>query len=91
MAPMPELSRFFGIVIAMYYDDHPPPHFHAIYGSEKANPHRSPGLLKGRLGPGGDMVTEWPRSIRRNCWTPGTTRHAGNSPRLSRFDRGDAI
>ena len=33
---MPELSRFFGIVIAMYYDDHVPPHFHAIYGSEKA-------------------------------------------------------
>ncbi|WP_374687820.1 DUF4160 domain-containing protein [Promineifilum sp.] len=29
---MPELSRFFGIVIRMYYDDHPPPHFHAIYG-----------------------------------------------------------
>lgn len=29
---MPELSRFLGIVIAMYYRDHPPPHFHAIYG-----------------------------------------------------------
>ena len=35
-ASVPELSRFFGIVIAMYYDDHVPPHFHAIYGSEKA-------------------------------------------------------
>ena len=29
---MPELSRFLGIVIAMYYRDHNPPHFHAIYG-----------------------------------------------------------
>lgn len=29
---MPELSRFLGIVIAMYYRDHGPPHFHAIYG-----------------------------------------------------------
>ncbi len=29
---MPELSRFLGIVIAMYYQDHPPPHFHALYG-----------------------------------------------------------
>ena len=29
---MPELSRFLGIVIVMYYRDHPPPHFHAIYG-----------------------------------------------------------
>jgi hypothetical protein len=33
---MPELSRFYGIVIAMYYDDHPPPHFHVQYGEHKA-------------------------------------------------------
>ncbi len=26
---MPEVSRFFGIVIRMYYDDHNPPHLHA--------------------------------------------------------------
>ena len=25
---MPEISRFFGITITMYYNDHPPPHFH---------------------------------------------------------------
>ena len=29
---MPEISRFLGIVIAMYYRDHNPPHFHATYG-----------------------------------------------------------
>jgi len=28
---MPELSRFLGISIRMYFDDHAPPHFHAIY------------------------------------------------------------
>ena len=28
---MPTLSMFFGILIRMYYDDHNPPHFHAIY------------------------------------------------------------
>ncbi|MCL2067051.1 MAG: DUF4160 domain-containing protein [Treponema sp.] len=28
---MPELSRFLGISIAMYFNDHNPPHFHAIY------------------------------------------------------------
>jgi hypothetical protein len=28
---VPELSRFYGIIIRMYYDDHPPPHFHAVY------------------------------------------------------------
>ncbi len=29
---MPEISRFFGIVIKTYYNDHFPPHFHAEYG-----------------------------------------------------------
>jgi len=29
---MPEISRFYGIIIAMYYMDHNPPHFHAKYG-----------------------------------------------------------
>jgi hypothetical protein len=33
---MPEISRFFGIIIRMYFDDHPPPHFHAEYGGERA-------------------------------------------------------
>ena len=28
---MPIISVFFGIVIRMYFDDHPPPHFHAAY------------------------------------------------------------
>ena len=32
---MPEMSRFLGIVIAMYYNDHDPPHFHARYGDSK--------------------------------------------------------
>jgi hypothetical protein len=30
---VPELSRFLGIVITMFYNDHGPPHFHAVYGS----------------------------------------------------------
>ena len=29
---MPEIARFYGIVIKLYFGDHPPPHFHAIYG-----------------------------------------------------------
>ena len=32
---MPELSRFYGIVIKMYYNDHNPPHFHAEYGTRQ--------------------------------------------------------
>ncbi len=31
---MPEISRFFGIIIAMFWDEHNPPHFHAYYGKE---------------------------------------------------------
>lgn len=33
---MPEISRFFGIIIAMYYNEHNPPHFHAKYGDFEA-------------------------------------------------------
>lgn len=33
---MPEISRFFGIVIRMYFGDHTPPHFHAKYGDDEA-------------------------------------------------------
>ena len=33
---MPEVSRFYGIVITFYYDDHLPPHFHARYGNDRA-------------------------------------------------------
>ena len=33
---MPEVSRFYGIVIRMYWNEHPPPHFHARYGSDEA-------------------------------------------------------
>lgn len=33
---MPEISRFLGIVIRMYFLDHPPPHFHASYGGADA-------------------------------------------------------
>jgi len=33
---MPEISRFPGIVVAMYYNDHAPPHFHVRYGDREA-------------------------------------------------------
>jgi len=33
---MPEISRFLGIVIAMYYKEHAPPHFHAKYAGQRA-------------------------------------------------------
>ncbi len=33
---MPEISRFFGIIIRMFYSDHEPAHFHAFYGDQEA-------------------------------------------------------
>lgn len=58
---MPEISRFFGIVIGMYYNDHAPPHFHVRYGAQKAVVCIDPlGLLAGRLSPkAGALVLEW--------------------------------
>ena len=29
---MPEIARFYGIIIKLFFGDHPPPHFHAVYG-----------------------------------------------------------
>jgi hypothetical protein len=33
---MPELSRFLGMVISIYFDDHNPPHFHVLYNEHEA-------------------------------------------------------
>jgi hypothetical protein len=33
---MPEISRFFGIIVRMFYDEHNPPHFHAEYQGNNA-------------------------------------------------------
>ena len=33
---MPEISRFYGIVVQLYFGDHPPPHFHARYSGQAA-------------------------------------------------------
>ncbi len=47
---MPEISRFFGIIITLYYNDHPPPHFHVRYGKQKAIVSINPlTILKGEL------------------------------------------
>ena len=33
---MPEISRFLGVVISMYFDEHNPPHFHVKYNEFRA-------------------------------------------------------
>ncbi len=63
---MPEISRFLGIIIAMYYNDHNPPHFHAIYGDFRAVIAVETGeILEGRLPPRVlGLVQEWRESHR---------------------------
>jgi hypothetical protein len=46
---MPEISRFLGIVIAMFYRDHQPPHFHAVYGDYQITVDIDNGTVEGRF------------------------------------------
>lgn len=46
---MPEISRFLGIVIAMYYRDHAPAHFHALYGAHEATIDIETGQVNGNF------------------------------------------
>jgi hypothetical protein len=58
---VPEVSRFYGIVIRMYFEDHSPPHFHAYYGEYDAliNIHTM-AVISGRLPPRAlGLVIEW--------------------------------
>ncbi len=58
---MPQISRFFGIVIYMYFNDHAPPHFHAEYGVEEAvYTIETLEILRGKLHRRAhSMVVEW--------------------------------
>jgi hypothetical protein len=58
---MPEISRFFGIVIKIFFDDHNPPHFHAEYGDSAALiDMRNLSVFAGQLPPRAlGLVMEW--------------------------------
>jgi hypothetical protein len=58
---MPEICRFYGIAITMYYRDHQPPHFHARYGGrEVVVTIRDCSVLAGAIAPRAlGMVVEW--------------------------------
>ena len=58
---MPEVSRFLGIVIKLFYEDHNPPHFHAEYGESMALIDiRTLTVFSGRLPPRVlGLVIEW--------------------------------
>jgi hypothetical protein len=58
---MPEISRFFGIIIRMYFGDHNPPHFHAIYQNFTAEYNiNTLVVIRGELPPRAHaLVLEW--------------------------------
>ncbi|MDP2984226.1 MAG: DUF4160 domain-containing protein [Candidatus Latescibacter sp.] len=58
---MPEISRFYGLIIRMFYDDHDPPHFHVMYGDDFAKISIADlTVLKGWLPPRATgLVMEW--------------------------------
>jgi hypothetical protein len=71
---MPEISRFFGIVITMYFNDHNPPHFHARYADFRATViieelRVGEGALPPRIA---SLVLEWAKQHREELlanWT----------------------
>jgi hypothetical protein len=71
---VPEISRFLGIVITMYFNDHEPAHFHVRYGDFRATVSiRSSAILEGFIPPRVlGLVSEWAalhrRELQRN-WT----------------------
>ncbi len=57
---MPIISRFLGIIIAMYWDDHAPPHFHAKYGEYEITVNINTGIITGKFPKRALMhVLEW--------------------------------
>ena len=46
---VPEISRFHGIAIGMFYEEHGVPHFHAVYGGHKMSVEIESGRLRGEL------------------------------------------
>ena len=57
---MPIISRFFGIVIFMFWREHAPPHFHARYGDEEVSIDIETGTVNGSMSRRGlSLVQEW--------------------------------
>lgn len=58
---MPEVSRFYGITVKMFSDDHNPPHFHAEYADSKATFSIETGqMIEGHMPPNkATLVTAW--------------------------------
>lgn len=83
---MPEICRFYGIAIYIYYNEHHPPHFHAVYSEREALISiESLSVIAGYLPPRSlGLVVEWASIHQReieNIWN-----QAANHQRLDKID-----
>jgi hypothetical protein len=64
---MPEICRFYGIIIFMNYNDHDPPHFHARYEDQEVTIEIMSGIVKGQMSREHSVCSSSGlKSIRRN-------------------------
>jgi hypothetical protein len=57
---MPEIARFLGIVIGMFYNEHGVAHFHAVYGDHEVSIEVETGIVHGQFpGRALRLVLEW--------------------------------
>ncbi|MEW6351872.1 MAG: DUF4160 domain-containing protein [Thermodesulfobacteriota bacterium] len=62
---MPEISRFYGVVVFMNYGDHDPPHFHARYEDQQVLIEIETGTVKGHMSKRAlRMLFEWSERYR---------------------------
>ncbi|HMN39925.1 MAG TPA: DUF4160 domain-containing protein [Phycisphaerales bacterium] len=71
---MPTISEFYGISICMYFEDHPPPHFHVFYAEQEARVSiETLEILRGSLSKRAyQIVVEWAllhRADLRRAWS----------------------
>jgi hypothetical protein len=80
---MPELSRFFGISIKMFYNDHAPPHFHVEYGEHMAVVEiETLDVVRGALPRRAlGLVLEWAALHRQELRVDWSLAQAGKQPR----------
>ena len=79
---MPEVSRFFGIRIMFFFNDHTPPHFHAIYGELKAVfDIQTLQMTEGALPPRArGFIVEWAAQHQDELMADWNTVRAGQTP-----------
>ena len=80
---MPEISRFYGIIIRMFEPDHPPPHFHAVYAEFDIVITIDPiGIYEGKLPPRAlGFVLEWAALHQRELMDNWNALRHGRAPR----------